>query len=212
MTINKTYSHGDFTDQTFTDRPAKEFNDTEIVGSCFYQQAGTDTVVFPADMKGVTFRRCNLDNVLIPSGCTVAEDCCTKRIMAQPLTPKATKDDGDYTEGAVDWFVDKDNKPTEPMDKRRFTEEGRSQKPEDIPAEHVIEVEMSKAEYEAITEADFRAETAKGGKPLTSKAAWFKGVPEVISDNGKTVVVRGKAWLKRGEKKTDIRPRVEVAK
>ncbi len=210
MVINEKYSYGDFTDQSLVDVPAEEFNDTDIVGSCFYQQDEPDSKVFPPSMKGVTFRRCNLDNVEIPSpavgpnGNVVITEgpdaCCIKRIMVEPLTPGAVHDDADYQCGAVDWIVDGDNLPIEPMDKDRFIREGRSQKPEDIPAHHIIQETMTKAEYDALTDDDWKAEAKKGNKPLKGKHQWFKAVPEVVGDDGETVVVRGKAWLHRGQK------------
>ena len=214
MKLNDKYSFGAFMGQSFRNRPVEEFSDTEIVGSCFYQEDKPDSQVFPPSMTGVTFRRCNLDNVFIPPGNTVVTEgedyCCTKRIMVQPPTPKAKPDKDDEPDACIDWIVDKANKPVEPMDKKRFIEEGRSLDPKDIPEYHFIEETMTKAEYEAMSKANWEAEAAKGNKPLQSKAAWFREVPEIISDDGKTVKVRGKAWLKRGEKATDIRPRVEV--
>ena len=214
MSINRQYSFGDFMGQSLRDVPVKELNDTEIVGSCYYQEDSPDALVFPDGMKGVTFRRCNLDNVYIPPGNTViteGEDyCCTKRIMGQPPTPKAKPDKDDPSDVCVDWIVDEENRPVEPLDKKRFIEEGRSIDPKDIPEHYFFEQTLSRAEYEAPTKADWEAETAKGDKPLAGKAAWFREVPQVISDDGKTVKVRGKAWLIRGQKATDVRPRAEV--
>ena len=86
MALNIRYSRRDCTGQRFTDRPAAEFAG-EIVGSCFWQEAGalspldaTPWVeVFPADLRGVTFLRCNLDNVVLPAGNTPV-DCTHKAI------------------------------------------------------------------------------------------------------------------------------------
>ena len=212
MKPNDKYSFGDFMGQSLRDVPVKELNDTEIVGSCFYQEDKPDAFVFPDGMKGVTFRRCNLDNVYIPPGNTVVtegwEACCQKRIMVQPPTPKAKPDKDDPPDGPIDWIVDKDNKPVEPLNKRQFEEEGRSLDPKDIPEHYFIEETLTKAEYEALTKADWEAEAAKGNKSLKGKHQWFREVPEVISDDGETVKVRGKAWLIRGQKKADVRPRV----
>ena len=212
MKPNEKYSFGDFTGQSFRNRPVEEFNDTEIVGSCFYQEDKPDSQVFPPPMTGVTFRRCNLDNVFIPPGNTVVsegwEACCQKRIMVFPPTPRAKPNQDDPPDACMDWIVDKGNKPVEPMDRRRFEEEGRSLLPKDIPDDLILEETLTKAEYEALTETDWKAEAAIGKKPLKGKHQWFRGVPKVISDDGETVVVRGKAWLIRGQKKTDVRPRV----
>ena len=209
-------SGADCTGMSFRNWPVEEFNDTEIVGSCFYQEDRPGSQVFPPPMTGVTFRRCNLDNVFIPPGNTVVtegwEACCQKRIMVFPPTPKAHPKPDDEPDGCMDWIVDKANRPVEPMDRRRFEEEGRSLDPKDIPEHHVIEETLTKAEYEALKKADWEAEAAKGNKPLKGKHQWFREVPKIISDDGKTVVIRGKAWLIRGQKKTDVRPRVLEAK
>ncbi len=176
----------DCTDMSFIDWPAKLFNGKIIHGVCFYQQAGPDTRIFPDGIDS-EFIRCNLDNVWIPSECGVVVDpthpeySCTQRIMPQPLTPKDVPDDADYREGAVDWVVGEDNLPSDPMDKRRFVEEGRSQAPEHIPTDHIIEETMTKADYDALTDDDWKAEAAKGKKPLRGKHEWFREVPEVVS-------------------------------
>jgi len=203
MTINEKYSYRDFSGQSLADVPVEELNGTEIVGSCFYQENQPDARIFPTNMKGVTFRRCNLDNVYIPNplvgpnaNVVITEGpdaCCTKRIKCFP-PPKHEK-----FKGAVDWEVDGTGKPVKPMNPKAFEDEGLSIKPVDIPADFIIEETLTVAEFNATTEADWKAVAAKGNKPLKEKHAWFKEVPEVISNDGKTVKVRGKAWLFRGE-------------
>ena len=85
---------------SFTDYTGRNLSDCAIEGdiiesSCFSQEM-PDSHIFPEKMKGVTFRRCNLDNVYIPPGNTV-ENCSQRRFKAQ--------DDGE------DWLVDENNKP-----------------------------------------------------------------------------------------------------
>lgn len=132
--VNKQYSYGDFTHQSFVSEPAKDFSNTEIIGSCFYQEAAWDAgglsptppdprvSIFPAGMTGVVFRRCNLDNVIVPPGNTVitsgAEPCCHRRICVQ--------------NDLEDWELDSANKPTEPLAKKLFQELGLSIDPADI--------------------------------------------------------------------------------
>lgn len=95
--INKEYSYRDFTNKSLSKIDPKELNDTEIVGSNFYQEAKlNDSVlsvkkdnIFPAGMKGVKFIRCNLDNVSVPEGNTV-DATCINRII------KVDVDNSDY--------------------------------------------------------------------------------------------------------------------
>lgn len=122
--LNEKYSFKDFTHQTFLMTPVEEFNDTIIRGSCFYQEKLEDhdndlVAVFPEGMKGVTFERCNLDNVLIPKGNTV-EDCCSNRRI------KIQND-------LEDWVIDSNGKAKEPVNKKHFTQLGISTNPSDIP-------------------------------------------------------------------------------
>ena len=92
-----TYSHKNFTGQYLTQ--AADLGGQTIIGSCFSHEK-PDTVVFPDDMAGVTFIRCNLDNVVIPPGNTLVE-CQIRRFLAQ--------DDG------LDWEVDENNNPLNPL-------------------------------------------------------------------------------------------------
>lgn len=119
--MNEKYSYKDFMGQSFTHLPASDFNNSEIVGSCFYQQAAPKTKVFPVGITGVRFIRCNLDNVLIPSGNTVEPDCCHRKIMIQ--------------NDLEDWLVDDSGKPIEPISKKTFENLGLSIDSKDIPEE-----------------------------------------------------------------------------
>ena len=118
MNLNEKYSYQSWKRKTFVDVDAKEFNDSEIIGACYYQDTPY-TDVFPADVAGLTLTRCNLDNVNIPVGVTV------KGGTNQHIN---TMNDGEY------WIVGKDGKPIAPRDAAKFDECGLSKDPRDIPA------------------------------------------------------------------------------
>ena len=133
--VNDKYSYGDFTHQSFIDQPASEFNNSEIVGSCFYQQGHPELKkVFPAGMTGVTFRHCNLDNVEVPPTCTIAARCSHRRIKAQ--------------NDKEDWIVDAALNPIEPVCMSIFLEKKLSIDPNDIPAEKITGAPASTKEVE----------------------------------------------------------------
>lgn len=94
----------DFTREQFVDIADGAY----VYGSCFSKEM-PDTVIFRADMKGVTFRNCNLMNVRIPDGNTVI-DCQTQRFTVQ--------NDGN------DWVIGEDGKPVEPLNSLIFRKRG----------------------------------------------------------------------------------------
>ncbi|MFH1353994.1 MAG: hypothetical protein ABIH36_01780 [bacterium] len=116
--INEKYSYRDFTHQSFSDVPAAEFNDTTIIGTSFYQENDPYKKIFPDDIKGVIFKRCNLDNVYIPEG-NIIEGGTHKQLQLQ----------NDLDE----WLVDRDLNPIEPMNKEERLAAGVSINPQDIP-------------------------------------------------------------------------------
>jgi len=123
MALNEKYSHKDFTQRTLTDTKPEEWNDTEVVNSCFYNEKPR-TQVFPDGTKGVKFIRCNLDNVIVPKGCTT-EGCSTRLIGVQ--------------NDLEDWILDQDLKPVEPLRKARYERLGLSVDPRNLSAEKLTE-------------------------------------------------------------------------
>ena len=113
--INDKYSYKSFGGQDLREVDPEELNGTTIRGSNFaHQNPHGETFrmadVFPRGMRGVVFERCNLDNVKIPAGNTVSEDCTNKRIQEQ--------------NDREDWVIDGDKKPTEPANKGIFEKLG----------------------------------------------------------------------------------------
>lgn len=127
--MNEDLSKKDFTNIDLSGRDVSEFNNTEIVGSCFAQFFDVGDVVpgtggksiFPAGMTGVTFTRCNLDNVHVPAGNTVGDGCTNKTIQR--------KND------LEDWVLKKNGswEALLPNDATGFSEFGLSADPNDIP-------------------------------------------------------------------------------
>ena len=75
--------------------------------------------IFPADMKGVTFIDCNLDNVYIDETKNTIKNGCHQQ----------TKVQNDLS----DWVLDKDLKPVEPMDREERIKLSISIDPKAIP-------------------------------------------------------------------------------
>jgi len=221
MAINQKYSFKDFTGQTFTGVGPAEFSNSEIKGSCFYQENEPDKIIFPAGMTGVVFQRCNLDNVLVLPVSTMDDRCSNRRIMVQ--------------NDRQDWVVDVAKKPVEPLSLKFHAELDLSPDPVDIPADLIREERVTKSEYDAATKWTDHAPI--GNKPPVGIDFWFKekpaiiettiqeevsevrgwnrsdafhfdSLPTLVQDKGTTQIVtgtvtryliRGKAWRYRGE-------------
>lgn len=119
MAKNEKYSHKRFTNQSFIDVDPEEFNNSEIVGSSFYQEDAPFSNIFPAGMTGVTFIRCNLGNVVIPIGASRSGGC---------------NEHSKVQNDRETWVVDIDQKPVEPIHKRHFDILNLSTDPKDIPS------------------------------------------------------------------------------
>ena len=77
--INEKYSYKDFSCKSFKDIDVSEFNNSIIIGSCFYGNNSQMNDLFPDGVTGIEFQKCNLDNVLIPENCTTSE--CSHRFI-----------------------------------------------------------------------------------------------------------------------------------
>lgn len=84
------FDHKNYTNQSLLN---VDITQTQIIGSCFCQVAPF-TQVFKSDLV-CEFINCNLDNVIIPSGCTLT-NCCNNNIL---------------TIGDFDWIVDEKLQP-----------------------------------------------------------------------------------------------------
>jgi len=145
MDTNKKYSYKAFPYHglSFKDRPAEEFNNTEIIGSCFFQSWKEDDVevvkdIFPDGMIGVVFKKCNLDNIHVSTGNTViteGKERCTH------LKVRMMND-------LADWILDDELKPVEPLNKECYQEFSLSMDPKDIPKEKMEECVFIKKERE----------------------------------------------------------------
>jgi hypothetical protein len=117
--VNEKYSYKDFNNQDFSDLDPAEFNNSEIVGSCFHQNRAASRI-FPENMTGVTFQGCNLDNTIVPPGNTVESTCCHKSF--------GVENDGEY------WLLDEDLKPVSPLKPDRYDKLNLSKDPKDLPS------------------------------------------------------------------------------
>lgn len=128
---NKTeYNINDeFSFKDFAGKPAKHHyenmpSNIVIYGSCFSQET-PDIHIFPENLTGVTFIKCNLENVFIPIGNTII-DCSQRRFFVQ--------------NDKNDWLIDINNNPTMPTNHKYFTKLGLPMPlPKDIPITKVDE-------------------------------------------------------------------------
>lgn len=172
MIKNKKYSYFIGQNQSFKNRPASEFNNSIIIGANFYQENAPKSDIFPDGMTGVVFKRCNLQNVNIPVGNTVENDCDIRQILIQ--------NDG------RDWIVDDNLNPIEPIDKERLLKEGLSIDPADIPAEFIRIEQISKEEWDKTY-----------GQRKIPENSWYTDIPTIIETKIKRVKnLRGKVSIK----------------
>jgi len=120
FTYDDNYSHKDFTGRELLD---KDLSGITIFGSCFLQEI-PDSKIFPDNMTGVTFINCNLDNVFIPAG-NETIGCSQRKFKVQ--------------NDMIDWILDTDLKPKEPISKEEFIKYGISIDPKDIPKTKMTE-------------------------------------------------------------------------
>ena len=142
--INKEYSRKLFSYHglTFKNIPAEKFNNSIIIGSCFYQEylEGEHEIVkdiFPDFMEGVIFISCNLDNVYVnEDNNTILKEttssCSNKIIQVQ--------NDWD------DWILDENLNPLEPINKEDRLRAQKSISPFDIPSVKWTKEERSQFE------------------------------------------------------------------
>ena len=169
--INEKYSYANLSGQDFTKVDAKEFNNSEIVGSGFaFRDWSKDNNVFPPTMTGVTFTACNLDNVIIPPGNIIGEKTCNVRYMVQA--------DGE------DWLVDVDGIPYEPFKLERLIKAGKNTDPSKIPTDFIYEQHISQDYWDKTYAND----------EIPAESLYME-VPEIIETNGKTLTISGKAYL-----------------
>lgn len=172
--INIKYSYRNFNETIFETVDPSEWNNTEIVGSCFYHENEPGTIVFVKGIQGVTFTRCNLDNVYIPEGNTLVE-CTDKRIKVQ--------------NDVEDWIVDEDNKPIEPLHKQRFITEGKSIDPKDLPLKYLRTETISKYKWDKTF-----------GKCINPEGSWFKEMPLILSQEVvEETIIKSKAEYDKEE-------------
>ena len=150
MALNEKHSYKDYTNKEFTKTDAADWNNSEVVGTCFHQNV-PKTAIFPVGIKGVKFVRCNLDNVVIPKDCTL-EGGCHRWIAVQK--------DG------CDWLLDDTLAPVEPLNKAEYIKLGLSIEPSALPVtvKDVSVVEEKRQELEDALQAQI--------KTLEDAATW----------------------------------------
>jgi hypothetical protein len=119
MAISEKHSFKDYTGLSLKGYDKSDFTNQTIKGTCFSQEK-TDSDIFPDGTANVTFIRCNLDNVVLPSGSTIDGETINRRIKVQ--------------NDLMDWEVDEQDNPIRPADPVSFDKVGLSKKPVDIPS------------------------------------------------------------------------------
>ncbi len=119
--VNEKYSYKDFTGQTFEKVDPKEFSNSTIIGSCFYDHTKM-RFILPDGVSNVTFKKCNLDNVNLDN-CTT---CITDTVDPKEKNTFKflfTKDDKLYVCDKVDKYKTDASKIKTIKDMSVFVEE-----------------------------------------------------------------------------------------
>ena len=157
--INQKYSHGSFQDQQFKEVPASEFNNSRIVNSNFYQLETPNSDIFPDDMTGVIFDRCNLDNVKIKGSNTVLPNCSNRKIQVQ--------------NDLEDWILDNNLDPvtcTNPF--------APNQDPTKIPSQYILKSKINKLDWDQTY-----------GQGIIPDDSQYKVIPTITKTKDKTMTI-----------------------
>lgn len=170
--VDDAYSRKDFTGYAAVSIP----DGIIIYMSCFSQET-PDSEIFRADMTGVTFRNCNLDNVVVPPG-NRAIDCSQRRFKVQ--------------NDLRDWELDAADQPAAVINEKYWLQQGLSVDPANIPAAFIRREELSKADY-----------VAQAEEQLT----WFTEAPTVTESEPipLTLTLTAEQWQAMQEAR-DYRP------
>lgn len=115
--------------------PTAEWDQSLVRNSCFYQEAPRDgtgrgwnangfRTIMPADVTGVEFLGCNLDNCRLPAGATM---------MEQDGVPTCSRRKLRVQNDRRDWLLDGAGEPTEPTGRREAREDGSNVDPAELP-------------------------------------------------------------------------------
>lgn len=100
-----------------------------IIYSSVFENENLDAEIFPAEMKGVSFYFCNLNNIIIPDGNFIHESCSRIRFEVQ--------------NDLRDWQVDHKNNPVKVLNEKYWAMKGFSIDPKDIPAEEISHIDLA---------------------------------------------------------------------
>ena len=178
--------------------PAEEWNNSTIVGSCFYVE-GEPRKICPDDVVGVIFSACNLDNRILPKGASMMAKGHEKS-RGLPNCRNRIKKQTDLQDWQCKWA---DDSPVMPQDAKTRKRLGLSCDPKALPEKELTlreqaarEALIAKREARR-TKADF---DGKEGYETCSCVADFKkpkafcplcdGWGKVKSTDAKTTTVQ----------------------
>lgn len=111
-----------FTNWDMREHPEIDLQGKIIYASCFYNEI-PDSEVLPPELKGATFIKCNLDNVIIPADNTVI-DCSQQRVEEQ--------------NDMRDWVIDESGNAQKVLNEEYWIEQGVSVDALAIPKKPII--------------------------------------------------------------------------